>query len=137
MSGPDPAAGGRAERSQLGWLAAGLTAIGGVTWWALGPRPLPLVLLGLAGLAGAGWVAHRAMGRTVFLLFTLVSLTLGRVVSWAVVLVLYGLAIGVLGSIFALFRMNRLERDFAACRRKTTMLVDVPLLDPAGFRRQS
>ena len=137
MSGPDPNPGAGAERAQLAWLAVGLAAIGGALWWTLGPRPFPLVLLGLAGLAGLGWLAYRAMGRTVFLLFTLVSLTLGRVVSWLVVLVLYALAIGVLGSIFKLFGMNRLERDFAACQRKTTMLVDVPPLDPAGFRRQS
>jgi hypothetical protein len=137
VSGPDPNPGARAERAQLAWLAVGLTGLGGAFWWAFGPRPFPLVLLGLAALAGLGWLAYRAMGRTVFLLFTLVSLTLGRVVSWAVLLVLYAVAIGLLGSIFKLFGMNRLERDFAACRRKTTMLVDVPPLDPAGFRRQS
>jgi Rhomboid family len=134
MAGADAAA---AERQQLRWLAVGLTLIGGAFSWGLGPRPFPLLLLGLAALAWLGTVAHRAMGRTVFLLFTLVSLTLGRVVSWVVVLALYVLAIGVLGSIFKLFGMNRLERDFEACRRKTTMLVDVPPLDPAGLRRQS
>jgi hypothetical protein len=137
MSGTDPNPGVAAERQQVRWLAVGLILIGGVFWWALGPRPFPLVLLGLAGVAWVGTVAHRAMGRSVFLFFTLIALILGRVISWVVVLVLYVLAIGVLGSIFKLFGMNRLERDFAACKRKTTMLVDVPPLDPAGFRRQS
>ena len=80
--------------------------------------------------------AYRAMGRTVFLLFTLVSLT-GRVVSWAVVLVLYALAIGVLGIHLRAVRDQPPGAELRACRRKTTMLVDVPPLDPAGFRRQS
>jgi hypothetical protein len=137
MSGADPNPGATAERQQLRWLAVGFTLVGGVFWWTVGPRPFPLVLLGLAALAWLGTVAYRAVGRSVFLLFTLVSLTLGRVVSWVVVLVLYVLAIAVLGSIFKLFGMNRLERDFEACKRKTTMLVEVPPLDPAGFRRQS
>jgi hypothetical protein len=137
MSGVDAQPGAAAERQQLAWLAIGLTLIGIAFWWAIGPRPFPLVLLGLGALAWLGTVAYRAAGRSVFLVFTVVSLTLGRVVSWLVVLVLYALAIGVLGSIFKLFGMNRLERDFAACKRKTTMLVDVPRLDPAGFRRQS
>jgi hypothetical protein len=137
MSSADPSPSVAAERQQVRWLAVGFTLMAGVSWWILGPRPLPLVLLGLAGLAWVGAVAHRAMGRSVFLLFTVMALALGRVVSWVVVLVLYVLAIGMLGSIFKLFGMNRLERDFAACKRKTTMLVDVPPLDPAGFRRQS
>jgi hypothetical protein len=137
MSAPDLNPGARAERSQLCWLAVGLGLIGGGWWWVFGPRPFPLVLLALAGLAGLGTLAPRAIGRTVFLLFSMIALALGRVLSWAVLLVLYVLAIGVLGSILKLFGMNRLERDFAACRRKTTMLVDVPPLDPAGFRRQS
>ncbi|HVQ76673.1 MAG TPA: hypothetical protein VMT79_14190 [Candidatus Binatia bacterium] len=137
MSGPDPNPGEAAEHAQLRWLAGGLALIGGGWWWVFGPRPFALVLLALAGLAGLGAVAHRAMGRSVFLLFTLVALTLGRLVSWVVVLVLYAVAIGALGSIFKLFGMNRLERDFVRCKGKTTMLVDVPPLDPAGFRRQS
>jgi hypothetical protein len=137
MLGPDPNPGPAAERQQLRWLAVGLSLIGVALWWAFGLRPSVLVLAGLAALAWVGSMAHGATNRGVFLLFTVISLTLGRVVSWMAVLVLYALAIGLLGSIFKLFGMNRLERDYAAAKRKTTMLVDVPPLEPAGFRRQS
>jgi fatty acid desaturase len=131
------ARGSSSERSQLLWLGAGLAVIGTGFGCAFGRWTFPAILLGLAALALVGALADRRVGRSVFLVFTLVSLTVGRLVSWLVVLVLYVLAIGVFGSILKLFGMNRLERDFAANKRKATMFVDVPPLDRASFRRQS
>jgi len=137
MSGPRVNPGAQAERQQLRWLAAGLTLMAVVALATRGLRPLPIALIALATLALLGSAAGGSLGRSAFLLFTLAALALGRLVSWAVLIVLYALAIAALGSLFRVFGMNRLERDFAACRDKTTMFVDVPPLDPAGFRRQS
>ena len=43
-----------------------------------------------------------------------------------IVLVLYAVVIAGLGSMLRLFGMNRLERNFEACRKKDGMLADVP-----------
>ena len=137
MAGPSQARGSSGERSQLLWLGAGLAVIGTGFGWAFGRWTFAAILLGLAALALIGGLAYQRVGRSVFLVFTLVSLTVGRLVSWLVVLVLYALSIGVFGSILKLFGMNRLERDFAANKRKATMFVDVPPLDRPSFRRQS
>lgn len=132
-----PARGAAAERQQLLFLALGLGAIGAGTWWFFGRHGLNVVLLTLATVALAGFVAYRAIGRGVFLVFSLLSSAMGRLVSWMIVLVLYGVVIAGFGMVLRLVGMNRLERNFAACKRKGTMLVDVPPLDAAGFRRQS
>jgi ABC-type sugar transport system permease subunit len=132
-----PSPGARAEKQQLLVLGIGLAAIGAGAWWLFGLHALNILMLTLAGLALAGCLAYRAMGRGVFLVFSLLSLAVGRVVSWLMVLVLYVVVIAGLGTVLRLFGMNRLERNFEACRKKGTMLVDVPRLDPAGFRRQS
>jgi hypothetical protein len=129
--------GAAAERQQLLVLALGLAAIAGGTWWLWGLRGLNVAGLSLAVLALAGFVAYRAIGRGVFLVFSLLALAVGRLVSWAIVLLLYVVFIAGFGMLLRLFGMNRLDRNFAVCKRKTTMLTDVAPLEVAGFRRQS
>jgi hypothetical protein len=137
MLEPDLNRGPSAEKQQLLFLGIALTLLGGADFWLHGPRVIGAVLLvlGTAGLAGR--VAHRAMGRSVFLVFALLSAALGRLVSWVVVFVLYVLVIATLGSILRLFGMNRLARNFEACKKMASMLVDVPPLPAASFGRQS
>jgi ABC-type sugar transport system permease subunit len=134
---PNLSGGPAAEKRQLLILGIGLAVIAVVTWWLFGPRIPSLVLIVLASVALAGFVAYRAIGRDVFLVFMLLSLAIGHVVSWVIVLVLYAVVIAGLGSMLRLFGMNRLERNFEACRKKASMLADVPPLDAASFRRQS
>lgn len=126
-----------AERQQLLFLGIGLAVIGGATWWLSGPRVSSGIILALATVALSGFVAHRVIGRDVFLLFAVLARAIGHVVSWVIVLVLYVVVIAMLGSVFRLFGMNRLDRDFRACKQKGSMLVNVPALDPLSFRRQS
>lgn len=137
MLEPGLSRGPAAEKQQLLFLGVGLAVLGGANWWMTGPRASGIVLLALGALALAGRMAYRSIGRSVFLIFALVSMALGRVVSWVIVLMLYVLVIGGLGSVLRLFGMNRLARDFAACRKKESMLMDVPPLDEASFGRQS
>lgn len=134
-----PKADGRpmADRQQLLILGVGSAVIGGGTWWLFGPRIPSVVLLLLATVALAGVVAHRVIGRSVFLIFSLLALAIGQVVSWCIVLLMYVVVIAGLGSVFRLFGMNRLERNFRRCQQKRSMLTDVLSLDPASFRRQS
>jgi len=134
---PGLSRGPAAEKQQLLFLGVGLAVLGGANCWVFGPRVSGIVLLALGAVALAGRAAYRSIGRSVFLIFALVSMALGRVVSWVIVLMLYVLVIGGLGSVLRLFGMNRLARDFAACRKKETMLMDVPPLDAASFGRQS
>jgi hypothetical protein len=134
---PNLSPGAAAEKQQLRFLGIGLAAIGGGTWWLFGLHGLNGFLFLLALVALAGSFAYRAIGRGVFLGFSMLSLAIGRVVSWVSVLILYGVVIAGLGLVFRLFGMNRLERNFEACKKRSTMLVDVPPLDPASFRRQS
>ena len=137
MLEPGLSRGPAAEKQQLLFLGVGLAVLGGANCWVFGPRVSGIVLLALGAVALAGRAAYRSIGRSVFLIFALVSMALGRVVSWVIVLMLYVLVIGGLGSVLRLFGMNRLARDFAACRRKESMLMDVPPLDAASFERQS
>jgi ABC-type sugar transport system permease subunit len=130
-------AGAATERQQLLFLALGLLTVAGATWWLVGLHALHVVLVSMAVAALAGFVAHRAIGRGVFLVFLLLSSAIARLVSWLIVLILYVAVIGGLGVLLRLVGMNRLERNHAACKRRRTMFMDVPPLDPAGFRRQS
>lgn len=134
---PNLQRGPAAEKQQLLFLGIGLAVMAVGSWWFFGSRISSLVLIVLASVALAGFVAYRAIGRDVFLVFMLLSLAIGHVVSWVIVLVLYAVVIAGLGSMLRLFGMNRLERNFAACRKKASMLADVPPLDAASFRRQS
>ena len=137
MLEPGLSRGPAGEKQQLLFLGIGLAVLGGANWWMAGPRVSGIVVLALGALALAGRMAYRSIGRSVFLIFALVSMALGRVVSWVIVLVLYVLVIAGLGSVLRLFGMNRLARDFAACKKKESMLMDVPPLDEASFGRQS
>jgi hypothetical protein len=137
MLGSNQAPGAAGERQQLLILAVGLAIIAAGGWWLFGRPSLTVALLALATVALAGFVAYRAIGRGVFLVFSLLSSAIGRLVSWVIVIVLYVVVIAGFGLMLRLVGMNRLDRNFAACKRKRTMLVDVPPLDAAGFRRQS
>lgn len=126
-----------AERRQLLFLAIGLAGVGGGTWWLFDRRALGVVMLILAGVALSGFIGYAAIGHRVFLSFSMVTLVIGRAVSWLVVLLLYVVMVAGLGSALRLFGVNRLDRDFDRCKRKVSMLVDVLPLDPESFRRQS
>jgi ABC-type sugar transport system permease subunit len=126
-----------AEKQQLLFLGIGLTLIGGANWWLFGPRVMSAMLLVLGAVALAGRLAHRAIGRGVFLSFALLAMAMGRVVSWVILVVMYVLFIAGLGSVLRLFGMNRLARDFEACKKRGSMLMDVPPVDAASFERQS
>jgi ABC-type sugar transport system permease subunit len=126
-----------AEKQQLLFLGIGLTLIGGVNWWLFGPRVMSVALLVLGAVALAGRLAHRVIGRGVFLVFALLAMAVGRVVSWVILLLMYVLFIAGLGSVLRLFGMDRLARNFAACKKRGSMLMDVPPVDAASFERQS
>lgn len=126
-----------AEKQQLLFLGIGLTLIGGANWWLFGPRVMVVVLLVLGAVALAGCVAHRTIGRGVFLVFALLTMAVGRVVSWVILLLMYVLFIAGLGSVLRLFGMNRLARNFELCKKRGSMLMDVPPLDATSFERQS
>jgi len=126
-----------AERRQLLFFATGVTviAVGLLTFTAR--QVVPVILLSLGVLAAGGAVAYRWIGRGVYLVLSMLAALIGSVVSRAVVAVTYVLAIAGFGSLLRVVRMNRLERDFARCRRKETMLTDAPPTDRESFGRQS
>lgn len=130
---PGPAA----ERRQLLVLGVGIQFIAACFYWFTGTTMLPMIFIGLGSLALAGGIAHKACGRSVFLLFAVFSSVVGRAVSAAIIAFVYFWAILVFGSILRLFGMNKLERNFYRCRDRETMLVDAPTTDAESFRRQS
>jgi hypothetical protein len=125
------------ERRQLAVLAVGLGLIGGVLWWLKGGGLFPGLLLTAALGAAAGAVAHAAIGRDVYLVFAVVGLLTGRVVSWLMLRAMYGLAILGLGSLFRLFGMDRLHKRFEVCKARDTMFEEAPGSDRESFGRQS
>lgn len=127
----------QAQRQQLRWLALALAAIAAGLAGFTHSQVVPLLLAGLAGLAAAGAVCFRRIGRDVFLVFALLGLIVGHVVSWVVVILLYVFGISVVGALLRQAAMNRLDRDFAACRRRATMFVEAPATPVESFGRQS
>ena len=127
----------RSERIELVILCGGLATIAAAFAALLGARVFPAVLLILAMFALVGALAYRKVGHDVYLIVALVAMAIGRVVSPIVVIVMYVVAIGALGSILRIFGMNRLRRNFDQCKARSTMFVDATQPSVESFRRQS
>jgi hypothetical protein len=125
------------ERRELWRLAGGLAVGAVVLHFLFGAVVLPLILATLSLLALLGAAAFSRCGHDVYLVFSLVALLIGRVISWLMVALTYVLGIALFGSITRIFGMNKLDRDFRRCRQKPTMLVDAPHTSPESFTRQS
>jgi hypothetical protein len=136
-NGAPRAAERREERRQLLTIAAGLAGGSVLSYWLLRGRVSSAILLLLALIALAGFAAYARCGRGVFLGFTLVARAVGAVISSLAVILMYLVVVVGIGGLIRLFGINRLRRDFDGCRKRTTMLEDVPPLTAAGFRRQS
>jgi hypothetical protein len=130
---PDP----KRERVELLILGIGLLVIAGVFGGFLHGRIFPAVLFAFALLAFAGVIFHRRAGHDVYLIFALIALAIGRIVSPVVVFLAYLPGIGLMGSALRLVGMNKLQRDFHKCRAETTMFIDSRPTTHEGFRRQS
>lgn len=125
------------EQSQLLALAAGLGAVASLFAWIFGARIFPGILALLGCVAFAGWVAYRRIGHDVYLIFALIVLAIGRIVSPIIVFIMYVASIGLVGGALRVLGMNRLRRDFKACKQLPTMLVDASQPSNESFRRQS
>ena len=128
---------GASKRTELWRLFAGFAviAVGLHLLFGLTGLPAVLAVLSVVAFAGAAWFAR--IGHDVYLVFSLVALLIGNVVSRVIVGAMYLLGIVLLGSVGRIFGMNKLERDFERCRAKTTMLVDAAETTSESFRRQS
>lgn len=125
------------ERSQLLFVGIGLAAVAAALAWIFGARVFPGILAVLACAALAGWAAYRRIGHDVYLVFALIALAIGRIVSPVVVFIMYLAGITLVGAVLRLFGVNRLKRDFQSCRQLPTMLVDATQPSDESFRRQS
>ncbi len=125
------------ERRQLAILTVGLGVISLGLWWVSGKELVLACLMLCTLLAGAGWAWYVSIGRDVYLLFAVAGLLMGRVVSWVMIRVIYGLAILGFGSILRLFGMDHLNKRFIVCKARATMFLDAPGTDRESFGRQS
>ena len=137
MLSPNFSSGPKRERTELLILGVGLLVIAGVFGGYLHGRIFPGVLLASALLAFAGAMFHRRVGHDIYLIFALIALAIGRVVSPVVVFLAYLGGIGLMGSALRLIGMNKLKRDFTTCRAEPTMFIDPTPTTEDGFRRQS
>lgn len=130
---PDP----RAEKRQL--ITGGLVApaVATLLWFVTGWVVLPAILACLGGLQLFAWIAYPQIGRSVFLVFALVGYWTSQLISWLMVYLMYLIGIMLFGFFLRLCGMDRLERNFAATRRKNTMFQDAPQTDIESFGRQS
>jgi hypothetical protein len=137
MLSPNFSSDPKRERVELLILAIGLLVIAGVFGGFLNGRVFPAVLLAFSFLAFAGVIFHRRAGHDVYLIFALIALAIGRIVSPLVVFLAYVPGIGLMGSALRLIGMNKLKRDFGKCRAEPTMFIDPRPTTHDGFRRQS
>lgn len=129
--------GARIEKRNLLTGFIGLSVMAGFIAWLTGWVVFPSILAGMAILQFIGWIAYPLAGRTIFLLFALLAHGISLVISWLAIWLMYLIGIVLCGSALRLFGMNRLERSFAAARRKETMFHDAPATDAESFWRQS
>ena len=125
------------ERVELLILAIGLFGIAVVFAVFLHGRIFPTVLSLGALLALAGAIFQRTIGHDVYLIFALIALAIGRIVSPIVVFLSYLPGIALVGSFLRLVGMNKLRRNFRKCRAEPTMFVNPMPTTHDGFRRQS
>lgn len=125
------------ERKQLLFLGIGLPLVATALWWFTGVTVFPLVLTGLASLALVGVALHRWIGRDVFLVFSLVSMAVGGVLSRVILFLIYVGPFCVFGSILKLFGMDELRRNVRKNRCRETMFCTAPETPPESFLRQS
>ena len=125
------------ERVELLILAIGLFAIAAVFGLFLQGRVFPVVLSFFALLALTGVIYQRRLGHDVYLIFALIGMAIGRVISPLVVLLTYVTGISLVGSMLRLAGIDKLQRDFTKCRAKSTMFVKPMPTTHDGFRRQS
>jgi len=126
-----------AERIELWKIAAAFGAAAIALHLLFGWKALPIAFACLSGLALFGAVFFRRIGHDVSLVFDLVAMLLGGIVSRVMIAVMYVVGIICFGSLLRLFGMNKLERDFQRCRAKPSMLSDAPATPIESFRRQS
>jgi hypothetical protein len=125
------------ERAELAFLGAGLVALAAVLTFFSDTVLLPAVLAAVGCVAIVARVWYRRIGHDVYLVFALIALAIGRVLSPVVILVMYVAGICVLGTVLRGVGMDRLNRNFEKCRRRPSMLVDAPHRSRESFRRQS
>ena len=125
------------ERQELSIFGFALVAIATGFYFLAGIRILPgiLAVLGLVGLLGS--IAYPYGGRNFYIIIAIISSTLGRIVSWLVLLFMYMIVIAGFGLLLRAIGMNRLQRNFRKTRKKETMFTDSPSTTQESFLRQS
>lgn len=123
------------EREQLLFLAIGIGAIG--TALTLLTDLRPYFLFGVAAFAGIGVLIKGEVRRCIFLLFSFIASILSQIVSRTVIFLVYFGCIAPFGIILKLFGMNKLDRNFSKCKKKTTMFSPPPTTGINDFKRQS
>jgi protein-S-isoprenylcysteine O-methyltransferase Ste14 len=125
------------ERTELVFLGAGLVGLAAALTFFSDTVLLPAVLATVGCAAIVARLCYRRIGHDVYLVFALVALAIGRVLSPLVVLVIYVAGICLLGTLLRGIGMDRLNRSFDKCRMRPSMLVDTPHRSRESFRRQS
>ena len=130
---PNPAV----ERRYLFLLSVTFTVLAAAFYWGFGKDVIAAIFLCAATIAAAGAMEYRWIGRDVYLVFTLIGAAIQHLISRIAVFLLYSVGVAGCGSIFWLFGMNKLDRCFAACKKRESMFHTVPETDTESFTRQS
>jgi hypothetical protein len=137
MGEHDPSPAAIQEQKQLLFLSSGLGLASIVLWWLRPWSLFPIALTTFCLMASAGGLAYPLIGRDVYVVFELMGDTLGRAVSWLSIVIMYGIAIVLGGSLLRLGGMDQLRRRFSACRALGTMFEAAPKTTRETFGRQS
>ncbi|MDP8246174.1 MAG: hypothetical protein P9L94_18975 [Candidatus Hinthialibacter antarcticus] len=129
--------GQRAEKRHLLTGGLGMPAMAGLIWFITGWWVFPTILACMGGVQLIAWMAYPLIGRSVFLVFSLIAFWISQLISWLMVYLMYLFGVMLIGFFLRLCGMNRLERNFGAARRKDSMFHEAPASDLDSFGRQS
>ncbi len=101
-------------------------------------KPIPSAILGTISLLSClGFLFYRQAGRDIFLILSVIALALGQLVSWLALQIIYIFGILPFGIIGKLTGMDKLNKNFAECKKRKTMFENSPETSQESFRRQS
>ena len=127
----------RKERLQLLKISLAIVVISVIFWWIFERQIASQVLIFIGLIILIICIIGGNLSHNIYLILNLIALLMSKIISLIMILLIYVIGIGILGSFLKLFCMNRLCRFWNKNRRKTSMFFPAHKTSNESFRRQS